>query len=643
MFKFGSHPPVRGFLDLFQRRWYYKPNDGILPRRVSRSILSNTRRELAKPNSATNSKIVLLPPYVSPGELRILLGVDYKTALTLCDVKLFQHKYFWRDMQGRTFEAENKRRILVQYGSVANAIKMFGFTPVMVDPEPAPVHVRPAGSVPVVFVWGPIDSPPPSLHGSSVPATVLYKAEEVSRSQAGRCAIHADLIIVTGHDRLDDLDWLKKLTEESKLVCIERTPSWESLVTVISDHRFADPPPDEAPSSSPAITHRNETKRTDVLVEAEKPPSVVGVVLDVCKTLQEGTTAEVLVQQGTLHVGQYFVAGSGFGRITNILRADTGESIMHASAGSLVRVGKLIKNEEFTGSYASDDYLFVFPKERAWRLAFHRQRIEWLSTFQTSGDALETAFELDKSGKIEPAAPVRESDDADDDFDAEDIHEKREMSSAERAKNLENERIRQLLHEPRSILVSPVEERAARESAKVVSRWTQRQQDRIESKLESQRLIEAEKSEMKKIRTAVHGSSVDEIVGKLRVPENPLPKSLPVIPLIIKTKSTSQFDQILDELENLESEFNVKIPVVHGGIGPVTPNDLIHAEIESKYSTCGVYALDTIVLPQCASDTVHVTQFDSVNDLVSAVRMRAAKTRTRTGRAEYLGKLKQRR
>jgi translation initiation factor IF-2 len=99
---------------------------------------------------------------------------------------------------------------------------------------------------------------------------------------------------------------------------------------------------------------------------------------------------------------------------------------------------------------------------------------------------------------------------------------------------------------------------------------------------------------------------------------------------------------VLDELEQLEAEFEVKIPVVHGGIGPVSPNDVVHAEIESKYGPCCIYVVGGAgVLPQATSDAgISIVDFESVDDLVGHVRDRILTVKRKASRGRYIGKLR---
>jgi translation initiation factor IF-2 len=365
-----------------------------------------------------------------------------------------------------------------------------------------------------------------------------------------------------------------------------------------------------------AEEYEREAKRTDVLVDAHKAPSASGIVLDVVKTAQEGTTGLVLIFRGKLKLGQNFVAGSGFGKITNILSIHN-ESLTEAIPGMVVKVGRLVKSEEYTGDFAPDDFFHVLPRERAWRIAFHRQRIEWLSSFQTGGSKLTSgvSFELPDAVEVKNVSKGEEN----------------------------REGIKHLLKDAErnhSILVEPVEEddqdepirkRAERESEKVRTRWQRREEARIALKQKQIDSSELERQELHKMRQFLYTGEIissDEKVSpppKQSVPKPPaasLPQKAPVVPVIVKTASVSEFDLVLDELESLEQQFNVKIPVVHGGIGPVTPNDVVHAEIESKFSPCPIYMVNTSALPQSVSKEVQLVTVENVSHLVSNVRQR---------------------
>ena len=600
-------------LMMFQRRGYFKPNDGVLPRRESRRTLSKTRNDLAT-SSGSNSRNILLPPYVSPGELRILLGIEYDSALSMCQVKLYQRKYYWSDLDGRCFENSNKRKILVPFEAIAPQVRLFGLNPIKVDPEPI-IPIPPEKKrIPVVSIF--------SKPGTPLVETgaITVMPRPVSDTMMGRQIEHSDAVVLMGENLEDEFtinDFAYRFS-----VPILRIKSPEDLKSSVESLmanqtvEYDDPPGLVDPQ---AIKYRSEKNRTDILVDAEKHPQASAVVLDVLKSVETGKVGLVLVKRGHLRLGQNFVAGSGFGKITNLWTLK-GDRVEVAFPGMLVKVGKLAKE---TGDFAPDDYLHVFPKERAWRIALHRERIEWLNASQTDGKRLPVSFELDSNleGKTNFAEDVSEETPRAERIMYDDPVDYRKLSQQQFRGSI--------LVEPEE--VPPEELVAKKESAKVSRRWLRRQEMRA--------LAEREKEELGKLRQIIHHSVASE-----DVPETPreLPKSLPVIPLIIKTESVSQFDAILDKIEELENEYNVKLPVVHGGIGPVTPNDLVHAEIESKFSPCPVYAVGTTVVSEAAQSSDcgdKVIEFKDVSDVFVAIKRRINRFKSVNERIKYSAKL----
>ena len=636
-----------------QSRSYYKANDGVLPRRESRRTLAKTRRALSK-ESSVNSRIVLLPPFISPGEVRVLLGVDYKSALGLCQVKMYQQKYYWSDLEGRCFETANKRKVLVPYDMVSASVKLFGLSPIKVDPEPLTPVVSESGRIPAVAILGSVPShslaygecvscerPERSPEFNLSKWTALPLRSNTSRALKGRTLANADLVLVVSEDPDSDL---VEMVDPKKVAYVD--PSIDGLDTFIAAHlRSAVASPMSALVCEEALKMKNEPKRTDVLVDCDKAPIASAVILDVEKSIQQGTTALILVKRGSIVLGQNFVAGSGFGKVTNIWSVDDAP-LKVATPGMVVKVGKLVKNEEYTGDFAPDDYLFVFPRERAWRLAFHRQRIEWLNSFQTDGKKLEIPFELDAANENQRSDAAQ--------LEPENVRAEQAVRWGhdldDFRKIWERRRFKTLSETNGSILVEPVtdeEALAAKESAKVVGRWSRREEQRAKAKQEQMEQETVERREMYRLRKLIHGHEVKEVDSREVEPKpvkeelgDPLPESRPVIAIIVKTGSVSTFDSVMDELELLEREHGIKLPIVHGGIGPVTPNDLVHAEIESRYSPCPVYTLGTSVLPQCTSEDSQVVKFDSVEDLIADVKLRLRAVKRKSSRNQYTAHLR---
>ena len=605
-----------------QCREYYKPNDGVLPRRDSRRTLSKTKADISSSRLA-DSRNILLPPFVSPGELRILLGIEYKSALAMCQVKLYQQKYYWSDIEGRWFETSNKRKILVPFEAIASSVKLFGLNPIKVDPEPQVPVTPDKARIPAISVFGKTNVAFGEVIENSK-VTILPKP--ISDIMTGRQIKHSDAVVIVG-DQVEDefsvIDFCHRFN--TPLIRLPNTDNLTRAVTAaLSETQLV---PESSLVDPLAIKFRAEKKRTDILVDAHKPPQASGIVLDVLKSVDTGKVGLVLVKRGQMRIGQHFVAGSGFGKITNMWTFG-GERIEVASPGMLIKVGRLAKD---TGDFSPDDFLHIFPKERAWRLAFHRERIEWLNSFQTEGRRLQVPFELDSAmdntrnfaEEVTVDTPRAERIVGTNNFF--DFDEPVDFSKLARG----------------SILVEPETDESAeaivarKQSAKVSTRWARRQ----ESRAAARSMAERENEELKKLRTVIQTEQqVDEPTEPLGLPE-----SLPVIPLIIKTESVSQFDAILDEIEQMEKTHRVKLPVVHGGIGPVTPNDLVHAEIESGFSPCSVYAVGIGVVPeaqQSAGSEDRIVSFKDIPSVLTAITARITRFKSANSRIKYSSGLK---
>ena len=182
-----------------QCREYYKPNDGVLPRRDSRRTLSKTKADISSSRLA-DSRNILLPPFVSPGELRILLGIEYKSALAMCQVKLYQQKYYWSDIEGRWFETSNKRKILVPFEAIASSVKLFGLNPIKVDPEPQVPVTPDKARIPAISVFGKTNVAFGEVIENSK-VTILPKP--ISDIMTGRQIKHSDAVVIVG-DQVED-------------------------------------------------------------------------------------------------------------------------------------------------------------------------------------------------------------------------------------------------------------------------------------------------------------------------------------------------------------------------------------------------------------------------------------------------------
>ncbi|KFG52174.1 elongation factor Tu GTP binding domain-containing protein [Toxoplasma gondii FOU] len=121
-------------------------------------------------------------------------------------------------------------------------------------------------------------------------------------------------------------------------------------------------------------------------------------------------------------------------------------------------------------------------------------------------------------------------------------------------------------------------------------------------------------------------------------------KNAPVIPVILRTDVVGTFDVLLDEMEKLQAEFGMRIPVVHGGIGPVVPRDVVHAEVEKTYGYCPIYAFKVPVLPDAIKHalvtSIVIKRFDVFTDLLADLRERCVNTQKLIDHNIYVRSLK---
>lgn len=87
------------------------------------------------------------------------------------------------------------------------------------------------------------------------------------------------------------------------------------------------------------------------------------------------------------------------------------------------------------------------------------------------------------------------------------------------------------------------------------------------------------------------GSTPDE----LGTPSFDIDNSRPVISVMLKTKNIGIFDACQDELAKLETKHGVRLPLVHGGVGPVSLGDITHVEVEKKYGYSPLYCFQVPV------------------------------------------------
>src|SRR5262249_29636444 len=135
--------------------------------------------------------------------------------------------------------------------------------------------------------------------------------------------------------------------------------------------------------------------------------SAQGAVLEARREVGRGTVATVLVQNGTLHVGDVFVSGAVWGRVRS-MSDDRGQRVQEAGPSTPVEV------TGFTDLPKAGDLLQVVQAEAqaagfaAYRQQEHRQRD--LSTAAPARMSLAQLFDRIQEGDVKELAVVLKAD-----------------------------------------------------------------------------------------------------------------------------------------------------------------------------------------------------------------------------------------
>lgn len=860
-----------------------------VPRKEARENLERATRRQA-------DKTLLLPPYVSVAELRIIFRVDYAGVCRLLGVRREQGKYYWRDREGRQFETTSKRKVMVPFDIAAVPATELGLIPKMLDVEPDwdVTILSAAVPVPVVAVLGHINHGkttlldalcgtdvaasepggitqevraitgelathtgarplvavglPPSEAGREERRDALtgggrfdaarmtfldtpgHEAFELTR---GRTMAAADVAIVvvsvergaevqTEEVLLHAARWkvpvvfaLNKIDlpsahieltraelrrqcqrlNEQGLVDIDWTAEAEAAVPIsalygmhledligrvqdtVRGMKRLPAKPVEPPTRTPGEGRRCKgvQRRTDLLVGIEPPPASIALVVEYERGAVTGEhVLTLIVRSGKLCIGQFFVVGTAFGRITYMAVATGGDdrgwrSTESAGAGVAVKVMGL-KLRTFGGDCAPDDHLFVLPRERAYRLSEHRRRVEAMIGLQTAGPEVEVPWEHDPHGMgartqsafersrhdhpeshsssayeqrmSQPAveeitatkgtkpifaggsrrdfgAPLVGGVDrfeSDDDVDADSrevdadaaprgrrSRRAKEAAAAEQTSSTKSQSRFAVVQPAREADEAPSggrksegggrkskssraptgawtaradgpgvpgddfvyytsrktwTEEAEIDSSRLRARWQGRDIARWEEADRQKQMEDKEKMLAERTRRQVFGEpdpeeeeedDYDEAVQEEEEEEpiKPLPaRGIPVVPMILKTKNVGQFDVLMDEVERVQNEFGVRVVIVHGGLGPVIPKDVIHAEVEKKYGFCPIYAFQVGTHPVAAGhaekESIDIRRFDVFTDLVADVTARCERIRRKDDVSGYGETLKTR-
>uniref|UniRef100_A0A3B0MHX5 50S ribosome-binding GTPase/Elongation factor Tu GTP binding domain/Translation-initiation factor 2, putative n=1 Tax=Theileria annulata TaxID=5874 RepID=A0A3B0MHX5_THEAN len=123
----------------------YKGKNNPIGRIGFRKILFNGRKQ--------KSPEILLPPFISISELRLMLNLDYISCFRNAKISITKNLYKWSDSYGRTFQTNNKRNIIISYDISSYLSKLMGYKPIKIDPEPKiPQKIK--NHIPIISIVG---------------------------------------------------------------------------------------------------------------------------------------------------------------------------------------------------------------------------------------------------------------------------------------------------------------------------------------------------------------------------------------------------------------------------------------------------------------------------------------------------------
>jgi len=178
-------------------------------------------------------------------------------------------------------------------------------------------------------------------------------------------------------------------------------------------------------------------------------------------------------------------------------------------------------------------------------------------------------------------------------------------------------------------------EDAEQGSKRVLGRQAKKEDAKEQDKQTKLELAKFEKTELSRLRGEIYGRADDRAEYEVE----PLPKPRPVLPVILKTKTVGMFDAMLDEIERIEARFGLSIPVVHGGIGNISQDDVVHAEIEKNYGYCPVYGVQVSVNPSAKGmaekHNVALKTYEVFTEVLEDITKRCTNITQRVESAKY--------
>ncbi|EDO05478.1 Elongation factor Tu GTP binding domain family protein [Babesia bovis T2Bo] len=675
---------------------------------------------------------ILLPPWVAVHELCFMLRTKLAMCMRACGVSISRGNYTWTDQEGRIFQSNNKRHVLVPFEAAVAACKKQGYQPIQVSPEPeSPKRCVTKKALPVITIIGHKDHGKTSLmerlcaeemlvheYGNTtqqvvirsvmlptedghVQATVLDTPGdalfELSRGRALHLADLAilllsveggevqtrDLIVQANRFNVPVIFCINKADLEFREVEVARAELKRQCSNMYRAGLIATDMADQVRNAVALSTRTgiglaklgtviaqklenselpiNPTyiakpfggislkevesfiRRTNCLVSTGDPPFATCFIIEVEKTHSYGVVLTIIIRHGVLIEGAYFVAGTEYGRIAGIYPINgkiiPDAKMERAYVGQAVRITGLKSNQ----GTSADDILCTMSQHEAFRLSQYRKELQLLRSNQIQGPLIDLPW----------AVVLKPSEDA----GYPDI----------KTATVDNDVINEVRHNdaliddplPSSILLKPIDS-----ESKIVEQLSKDFTDgettdcsdsetdlhlyphergdsntniheineAFEDPNENWNSVVAQRNKQLREKWAEKLDNMDMPEESLKAhgvaPPPKLPPEIgrPVVPVILRANFVGSFDALLDGFEQLELRYNVRIPVVHGGLGAVTPSDVVQADIGNKFGCCPIYAFQVPVLIDAAKHAVinHVVvkQLNVYSDLLSDVEKR---------------------
>ncbi|ORM40459.1 Translation initiation factor IF-2 [Babesia sp. Xinjiang] len=380
-------------------------------------------------------------------------------------------------------------------------------------------------------------------------------------------------------------------------------------------------------------------RRTNCLVSTGAPPIAICFILEVERTHSFGVVLTVVIRHGVLIEGGYFVAGTEYGRVSGIYpsygRIAPDTKVERATVGHAVRVTGL----KTVSGTSADDLLLTLPQHEAFRLSQYRRDIQLLRANQLEGPPIDLPWAVllkskEDVGYDQDTTTTASSLDGENTSDVadsgDDVEELGTVSTSIYLRPIDDDMVESSGDLEAELCATETDKEIPSSPSDSASREQERYEENTPHEAwvaeVAQRNAELQNRWRVNLNRVEPSAKVPKAHGVISPPKVTLEMGRPVIPVILRANFVGSFDALLDGFEDLERKYHVRIPVVHGGLGAVAPNDVVQADVGNKFGYCPIYAFQVPVLTDAAKHAVinHVTvkQFNVYSDLLADVEKR---------------------